>query len=153
MLGVGGRPFTVSLVAKEVMNLGTFSPSRNVLIHELAHVWQAQHSDDPTLFMRNSVQGQGSALVANEAVALLDPIVKSHPDFPTNFPFSPYAYLPKKPFSAYGAEQIANQVEHGEAAIISHMASVAAGVPDADNNAGLQAPAGVEDRRAPGVVF
>lgn len=152
-VGLGGRPFTVSFLVGQVMNLGTFSPKRDDLIHELAHVWQAQHSDVDTRFMGNSIQGQASALAGNEAVALIDPTVKSHPDFPTNFPFSPYAYVRGKPFKGYGAEQIANQVEHGEPAIISHMASVSAGVVDPDNVAGLTAPAGIEDRRAPGVIY
>ena len=38
-----------------------------------------------------------------------------------------YAHIRGKPFNAYAAEQIANQVEQDVAAIVAHVASVAAG--------------------------
>ena len=63
----------------------------------------------------------------------------------------PYCYVPGKPFSEYGAEQIAQQVENGEAAIISHVSSASAGSFDFDNILSLAVPHW-ETRWAPGVT-
>ena len=57
-----------------------------------------------------------------------------------------------KPFSNYGAEQIANQIEHGESGIISHAASVVAGLRDSDNELSWRIPL-VEIRRLSDVMF
>ena len=128
--GINNLPFTVGVPAipffpaKQIMNLGTFTPARKLLIHELTHVWQSQHHPDVTAFMSNSVDGQALAVAANEAAALLAPATRGHDDFPIHFPFSTYAYVPGKPFGEYGAEQIANSVEHGETPIVSHVAGV-----------------------------
>lgn len=150
--GLGGLPFTIASFGIQVMNLGTFGPSRNLLIHELSHVWQSQHSSPGTAFMKNSVEGQALAVVRNKAAALFDPTLKTNADYPLHFPYSTYAYLPGKPFSDYGAEQIANQIEHGVSSIVSHAASVVPGARDSDNELSLRTPL-VEDRRLPGVMF
>jgi hypothetical protein len=155
--GLGGLPFTMAINTTfipglpsgfiQVMNCGTLTPSTTLLIHELTHVWQSQHATSPTQFMGNSVAGQAAALAAN-----LSSGASSHSDFPTHFPFSTYAFLPGSPFGDYAAEQIANQVEHGITAIVSHVSGVAAGAVDADNNTSLATPR-IEDRRLPGVIF
>jgi hypothetical protein len=150
--GLGNRPFTVTFLRGELMNMGTFTPATNDLIHELAHVWQSQHSSDATLFMRSSVAAQAKAVAANGAAAALHPSVVRHRDFPENFPFSSYAYRPGAVFTSYGAEQIANQVEHGEAPIVAHVRGATTGV-DADNMTSLNSGASFDDRRAPGVIY
>jgi hypothetical protein len=164
LTGAGNRPFTVAIPVPttvalllglsgtiQVMNCGTLTPSNKLLIHELAHVWQSQHHATPTQFMVNSVGSQGLAVAANQAVALVDATVKTNSDFPTFFPTSSYAYSPGKAFGDYGAEQIANQVEHGVAAIVSHVAGVAMNAVDADNTTSL-ATFRIDDVRKPGVV-
>jgi hypothetical protein len=159
--GVGNLPFTIAINIDfassaitglpvgpvVVMNCGTLAPRRDLLIHESAHAWQSQHHQNPQRFMGNSVEGQAMALAVNTASA---PI--SNADFPLHFPFSTYAAVPGSPFTSYGAEQIANQVEHGVAAIVSHVSSVPAGARDAANETSL-ATARVGDRRTPGVIF
>lgn len=164
LTGAGNRPFTVAIPVPtavalltglagtiQVMNCGSLTPSNKLLIHELAHVWQSQHHAAPTQFMVNSVGSQGLAVAANQAVALIDSSVKSNADFPTFYPSSSYAYEPGKAFGDYGAEQIANQVEHGVAAIVSHVAGVAMNAVDAKNTTSL-ATFRIDDVRRAGVV-
>jgi hypothetical protein len=79
--------------------------------------------------MKNSIASQAAAAVAGA---------------------SAYCYVPGKPFWNYGAEQIAEQVENGEAPIISHIASVAAGAVDPLNTLSLTIPHW-EKKGAPGV--
>jgi peptidoglycan hydrolase-like protein with peptidoglycan-binding domain len=144
-LGLGGLPFTVALNLNSlvpivnpipvativILNVGTFTPSADLLIHELTHAWQSQHALNPYAFMTNSALSQGlAAAVGGNASA--------------------YAYLPGKSFQEYAAEQIAQQVEEGESAIIAHVASVAAWVPDARNMVSLTVPR-YEILGAPGV--
>jgi hypothetical protein len=158
-LGLGNLPFTAStpIIGRQIMNLGpaafVSTPDIDTLIHELAHVWQSQHNDNPTTFMNASIDGQAAAVAANLATALIDPSVKANSDFPTHFPFSTYAYVRGKPFSEYGAEQIANQVEHREPPIVAHVRSVASGALDSDNRKSLAGSGRIEDRRIPGVIF
>lgn len=151
--GISNRPFTISFYLGEVMNMGTFTPTTTTLIHELAHCWQSQHSADETLFMRSSVGAQAAAVTANLAVAALRPSVTSHKDFPDNYPMSAYAYRPSagRSFGSYGAEQIANAVEHGDATIVAHV-KAASGV-DGDNMTSLNFGESFDDRRDPGVVY
>jgi hypothetical protein len=133
--GISGRPFTtVGPSGIVIINVGSAaftSPGSNprLLIHEMAHVWQSQHHSNPAQFMVNSVESQAIAPIWGG---------------------DPYCYIPGKPFSSYAAEQIAESVENGEAAIIAHMAGVAAGATDADNVKGLSSP-NWEKRGAPGV--
>jgi hypothetical protein len=170
--GAQNRPFTAAIPVPasisnsfgipsgivQVMNLGASAaaPSRDLLIHELTHVWQSQHATNKMKFMKNSLACQGAAIAANvaevaAALANLDlakaNAIKSHKDFPGFFPFSSYAYVKGNPFNTYAAEQIANQVEHGISAIVTHVAAAAAGAVDADNDTSLTNDTNIEDVR------
>ena len=137
-LGGGGRPFTTYVpIVGTVINAGpalykTPGSSPSLLTHELAHCWQSQHHSDPTQFMLNSLASQAAAEAIGGGA-------------------SAYCYVPGKPFSQYGAEQIAQQVENGVSAIISHISSVSAGAIDAANIASLSVPRW-ETRGSPGVT-
>jgi len=162
--GVSGRAFTVVAGPLLVINCGTFSPPNSTLIHELTHVWQSQHHSDAAEFMRNSVRSQALAVAENEALALVDPTLKTNPKFPSQFPRSPYACITGRPFSEYSAEQIAKQVERNFGAapgtpiatatdpIVSHIKGVARVAVDADNVTGLKT-ARTEDKRTAGALF
>ncbi len=141
-LGFGGRPFTVYMpismpplaFGATVINIGPgpyASPGsdRDTLIHELAHCWQSQHHSNPYQFMINSVASQAAAGATGG---------------------DSYCYIPGKWFGMYGAEQIAEQIENGEAPIIAHVSSKSPGVPDAANMIGLAVPRW-EKRGSPGV--
>jgi hypothetical protein len=129
--GASGRPFTTyvpsplpGIDGATIINVGTglySSPgsNRDLLIHELAHSWQSQHHTSHAQFMVNSVESQALAAATGG---------------------SAYCYVPGKWFGKYGAEQIAEQVENGEAAIVSHVSSISAGVPDPSNIASLAVP-------------
>src|SRR5437764_453639 len=82
---------------------------------------------NPTAYMANAVASQGAAVAANGAELLIDPTIKTNKNFPVNFPFSAYACIPGDPFDHYGAEQIANQVEHGIGSIVAHVRAAAPG--------------------------
>lgn len=134
-VGGKGRPYTVAApFAGQFINIGpaaykTPGSNPSLLIHESTHCWQAQHHPDPTAFMANSIASQGAAYAAGGDA---------------------YCYIPGKPFGDYGAEQIAEQVENGEAPIITHVSSVAAGATDSENVRSLNLPRW-EKRGAPGV--
>ena len=140
-VGGGGRPFTTYVPSPipgidggTVINIGpsaynTPGSDRNLLIHELAHSWQSQHHPNPAQFMVNSIASQAAAEVAGA---------------------SAYCYVPGKAFGLYGAEQIAQQVERGESAIVSEVASVSPGMPHAGNLISLAVPRW-ETRGDPGV--
>ena len=142
----------------QVMNLGSrfAAPGRDLLIHELTHVWQSQHATSKVKFMANSLACQGAAIAANLAAvadALADfdlakaKAIRSNADFPGFYPFSAYAHIRGKPFNAYAAEQIANQVEHGVGPIVAHVAGVATGAIDPDNDKSLTNDTNSEDVR------
>jgi len=158
--GAQNRPFTVAVPATlltpavQLMNLGTFSPTTDLLIHELTHVWQSQHHSSATQFITNAAASQVAAAAANKLVAVSDPTVTSNKDFPLQYPFSAYAYLMSagKKFTDFAAEQIANAVENGESTIVSHVKGVAKGAVDADNVTSL-ATVRIGDRRVFGTVF
>lgn len=139
--GAGGRPFTLATpntilgASRQIMNLGP-SPSKDTIIHELAHVWQSQHASDATQYMVNSVESQALAEATNRLMKVTT--------------FSAYAYRPGKKFSEYAAEQIAEQVENGETAIVAHVKSIAPGKVDPENDTGLKTPR-IEDKSAAGV--
>ncbi|MFZ0295699.1 MAG: peptidoglycan-binding domain-containing protein [Candidatus Sulfotelmatobacter sp.] len=143
--GIGNRAFTLAVpgtvltAAQQIMNVGPPSPGpfyHDTIVHELAHVWQSQHATSPTQYMVNAVESQGLAEAANRLLK-----VKS---------FSAYGYRPGKKFSEYAAEQIAEQCENGETAIIAHMVAIAPGKVDPDNDVGLST-ARLEDTSLPGV--
>jgi hypothetical protein len=152
--GVENRPFTLAFALPAILSLelgvssvylincGTFNPRTPLLIHELTHVWQSQHHLNPFQYIQNSLDSQAQAISFNLVVGSTDP----------RFPFSPYAYVPGKAFSEYAAEQIAKQVERGEAAIVQHVANVAAFAEDTDNETGL-ATARCENKTVAGVQF
>ncbi|MDN5794386.1 MAG: DUF4157 domain-containing protein [Intrasporangium sp.] len=133
--GVHGRGFTtVAPLGFVVINVGPGlygSPGsdRDLIVHELGHVWQSQHHPNPAQFMVNSVASQAAASVAGG---------------------DPYCYVAGKPFGLYAAEQVAESAENGEPAIVSHMSSVPAGLPDPANIVSLGIPRW-ETRGAPGV--
>lgn len=134
--GQGDRAFVVAVPdlfgpgAQQFMNLGP-AFSQETFIHELTHVWQSQHHSSSTAYIVNCV---GSQKVA-EALGGGN---------------SAYAYIPGKPFSEYGGEQIAQQVMRGEAPIIAHVKSVAARVVDPENVTGMKVFR-FEDSTKPGV--
>jgi peptidoglycan hydrolase-like protein with peptidoglycan-binding domain len=146
-LGVDGRPFTVATgvpnptqhPAIQVVNWGP-GPSTSTMIHEMTHVWQSQHHPDPTRFMAIAVANQAQAAAAQAAASAIG--LKTD--------FSAYAYVPGRRFGSYGAEQIAQQVEEGEARIIRDVNSaVGAFVGNIDSlKTGL---GGFEDLLKPGV--
>jgi hypothetical protein len=140
--GLGGRPFTVavpinppSIPAVCIVNAGTLSPSRDLLIHELTHVWQSQHSIEPTKFMVNSMASQA---VADELLSAF------------GVDASAYYYRPGKRFASYGAEQIACQVEGGAASIVAEVASTSPMMPSLSNELSLSIAHW--EARGPGVV-
>ena len=138
--GLGGRAFVLTIAnpfgnAVQIMNVGV-SPSRNTLIHELAHVWQSQHHSSSTRYMLNAVESQALAEAAN----LLRRVTS----------FSAYGYVPGRPFGEYASEQVAQQVMRGEASIVAHVRSVGARVVDPENVASLST-ARIEDTSLPGV--
>ncbi len=141
-VGGGGRPFTLYVPSPipfvsgaTVINIGpsayaTPGSNRGLLIHELAHSWQSQHHPNPAQYMVSSLASQAAAAaVGGDA----------------------YCFVPGKWFGLYGAEQIANQVEKGVPAIVSHVSSVGADAPDLANIASLAVPHW-EKSGEPGVV-
>jgi peptidoglycan hydrolase-like protein with peptidoglycan-binding domain len=150
--GAGNRPFTVGIPGTSgqgptvILNMGTLQPFGDDLVHELAHAWHAQHHMLVVNFMDNSIKSQAAALAINAPIGLFDATVRAHKKFPSLYPYSPYAYEPGKAFGDYGAEQIAQQVQHNVSAIVNHVKSVTAGKHDASNATSLSTPR-IEDRR------
>jgi hypothetical protein len=136
-VGGGGRQYTVAGpygIGGQVINIGpsaykTPGSDPSLLIHESTHCWQSQHHSSATAFMTNSLASQAAAAAAGGDA---------------------YCYIPGKSFGSYGAEQIAQQVQRGEAPIISHISSVSKGAIDPENVLGLSLPHW-EKRGAPGV--
>jgi hypothetical protein len=136
-LGMSGRPFTVAVPTGAgsfvIMNIGstaacwaTHRPA--LLIHELVHAWQSQHHPDATGFMTNSVRCQAQAILAVPAAKAAAGAVAARAAIGRGVigpaalaaaaraaaateDVSAYAYVPGKPFGAYAAEQIAQQIE------------------------------------------
>ena len=140
--GLGGRAFVVGvpvlppLQSLQIMNLGPEPVPLSWLIHELAHVWQSQHHPEATAFMINAVASQALEEAANKAAGVTT--------------FSAYAYRPGKAFVEYAAEQIAQQVENGEAAIVAHVRSIPPRIVDPFNVVSLIVPR-IENTASPGV--
>jgi len=142
-LGGGGRPFTTYVPSPipgfsggTVINIGpsaydTPGSDPDLLIHELAHSWQSQHHPSPAQFMVNSLESQALAAAVGGGA-------------------SAYCYVPGKWFGLYGAEQIAQQVENGESAIVSEVSSASAGSTHLGNVTSLAAPH-YEVKGGPGV--
>ena len=185
--GVSGRAFTVAVPtargAMVVILMGSttrcFAASphhASNLVHELVHAWQSQHHPDPVAFMSNSAACQARALAATPtakaaAAALAVARAGAASVFDTRRllaiaaeaarreAVSAYAYAPGKPFGAYAAEQIAQQVEHAHRRIGRPTPGVAAVVGAAAPHAVVAenvASLGVisfHTRSTPGVVF
>ena len=126
-LGGAGRPFTVFVQLPliggvVVLNCGPgFSGTANpdLFIHELTHAWQSQHHPNPFQFMVNSAASQALAAVTGKDA---------------------YKYTAGKSFGLYAAEQIAEQVEDGIAAVRAHISSASMGMPDLGNILSLSIP-------------
>ncbi|MCZ2153002.1 MAG: hypothetical protein LC114_03705, partial [Bryobacterales bacterium] len=153
--GLNNRAFTVAIgvgrMAIQVMNCGTFFPAPNTLIHELAHVWQSQHSFNPKRYMTAAVLCQAAAAKANLSAASSDPSAAVHEDHPVDYPFSAYAFIPKTRLGLYGAEQMARACEKGDKGIRAYVSSVPANTVDPENEASLNLCT-YADRRAKGVI-
>ena len=155
--GAGNRPFTIAApntdgTFVQIMNLGP-RPSNNTLIHELMHCWQSQHASLKAQFIASALGCQGAAVTRNELVAIVEPGVRTHkdsngdPDFPAQFPFSAYAYLPGSDLDAYGAEQAANAVEQGETIVRGTVKGAPVNSVVGKNATSLGRLAACEDRR------
>ena len=101
---ISGPPYTF-------LNVGTYNPPQSTLIHELAHAWQAQHSDYATDYMKTAAVCEG--ICASIRFFGID--------------CSPYFYRLGKPFDDCGVEQMAQQVEHGVPAILNKVRAASAG--------------------------
>ena len=137
--GLGGRPFTAAVsvlgpIHFVVINAGSFSPSRSLLIHELTHAWQSQHSISPKQFMINSATSQG---LADELLSRF------------GIDASAYYYRPGKSFGSYAAEQIACQVESGVPSAVASL-SARPHLPFLPNELSLSVPRW--EVRGPGVT-
>lgn len=154
--GAGGRPFTMAFPDSnqivQILNVGSFNPGRNLLIHELCHAWQSQHHTDQFKFMKNSVACQADAVAANSVEVAFDPDVLLHHEHPVQFPFSAYAYHSGKSLSSYAAEQMANAVEHGDSKLVAHVKSVAMNTVDGQNVSALEL-VNTGDRREVGIKY
>lgn len=156
--GAQGRPFTATVVINfppgitkrvNVMNLGT-SYREDTIVHELTHVWQSQHHYDPLQYMRSCIACQAWALYKNQDLLKTapKPAVISHRDFPVDFPYSAYAYEidTKLPFSHYGGEQIAQQVQNGIEKIVKIVKGATVNTIVSDNVNSLTNMASVANR-------
>ncbi len=133
--GAQNRPFTVAFFDGaqnvQIMNLGTFTPGTQLLIHELAHVWQSQHHSDMFQFMRNAVASQAQALAGNMGEIVHDVNIRKHEEYPVNYPYSAYCYAPGGPFSVYAAEQMAQECELEPSGIVrTHCKTIAMNAVD-----------------------
>ena len=165
-LGLQDRPFTVATMAPpftiaslpfggfiQIINGGP-NPSRDTIIHEMGHVWQSQHHIHGGAYLVNCIRCQAAALEANLAIGAVDPSVTNRKkfDWPGNYPISAYGYRPGAAFESYGGEQIAEQIEKGENAILARIVSVPAGLTDGANvRSLLPTHIRTEDLRASGV--
>jgi hypothetical protein len=152
--GLGGRSFTMAFPGDnetvQIMNLGTDTPGRNLLIHELAHVWQSQHHSNKYRFMANAVDSMKEAMKASVLAVPNDPMVSLNHNFPAFYPYDAYAYNPSATFASLAAEQMANAIEHGEPGIVGHVRGVTLNTVDPACVSALS-KAGYGDRRVPGV--
>jgi hypothetical protein len=154
--GAQNRPFTIAFPdtnqTVQIMNCGTFSPTDRTLIHESMHVWQSQHHADKYAFMKAAVACQAAAAAKNAKEAFVDPDVILHGEWPVQFPFSAYAYLSGSDLDAYGAEQAANAVEHGNSTVCATVKAASKNTVVAKNTTSLGLTS-FGDRRTPKIVF
>ncbi len=112
--GSNNRAFVVAaslpgLGKVQVVNIGT-SFTDHTLVHEFGHVWQSQHHSSPTQYMVNAIASQALEALSNDAIGA---------DV-----FSAYAYVPGRPFSEYGAEQMAQAAANGDKDVVKHVQSI-----------------------------
>ena len=164
LLGAGNRPFTVAAPDPtnggfvQVMNLGA-TPSTPDLIHELMHCWQSQHASNPLAFIAAALGCQATAVARSGLASVLDPAVKTHTDsagnidYPIQYPYSAYAYLPGSDLDSYGAEQAANAVEHGDTTVCATVKAAAANTVIGKNSTSLGLLTAAGDRRVSGMIY
>lgn len=159
--GAQNRPFTATVVINfppgiarriNVMNLGTNYKDKT-LVHELTHVWQSQHHPNSMQYMRSCIGCQAWAVYRNQDNAKISPSVIANRDFPQDYPFSAYAYETDKsvPFSHYGGEQIAQQVENNVEKIVKVVKAAAPNAVVSENVDSLQNMRSVANRLDKGV--
>ena len=137
-IGLDNRAFVVAVSPGlgrfiQIVNIGGGVPDHR-LVHEFGHVWQSQHHGNPTIFMGNSIHSRALANLTNKAFGTIS--------------YSAYAWVPGRPFSSYGAEQIAQAASNGDGAVITHMRGVPANATDSELT--LTIPR-IEDWMKPGV--
>lgn len=164
LTGAGGRPFTVAAPDPDgsgfvqIMNLGP-APDDATVIHELMHCWQSQHSPNPLQFMASAAANQGAAVARSGLAGLVDSSVKSHvdgngnSDYPTQYPYSAYAYMPGSDLDAYGAEQAANAVEHKDPTVLATVKGTAKNTVSGANLTSLGMLTACGDRRIAGMIY
>jgi hypothetical protein len=154
--GAQNRPFTIAFPdtnqTVQIINAGSFNPSDRTLIHEMMHVWQSQHHTDKFAFMKAAVKCQAAAAAENAKEAFKDPDVLLHHEWPVQYPFSAYAYLTGSDLDAFGAEQAANAVEHGNSTVCITVKAAAKNTVVAKNVTSLTLTQ-FGDRRTPKIVF
>jgi len=154
--GAQGRPFTIAFPDSnqtvQIINAGSFTPSDRTLIHEMMHVWQSQHHTDKAAFMKAAVKCQAAAALANGKAAVSDPDIILNGEWPIQFPFSAYAYMTGSDLDAYGAEQAANAVEHGNSTVCATVKAAAKNTVVAKNTTSLTLTQ-FGDRRTPRITF
>ncbi|MCA9126618.1 MAG: peptidoglycan-binding protein [Planctomycetales bacterium] len=154
--GAQGRPFTVAFPDNnqtvQIINAGSFTPKDRTLIHEMMHVWQSQHHADKYAFMSAAVKCQAAAAAANAKEALIDTDVLLHHEWPVQYPFSAYAYSTGSDLDAYGAEQAANAVEHGNSTVCMTVKAAAMNSVSTKNTTSLGLTQ-YGDRRTPKITF
>lgn len=157
LLGAGNRPFTVAAPDPnggfvQVMNLGA-APKNNDLIHELMHCWQSQHASIPVSFIAAALGCQGTAVAKSKAAGFFDSSLAAKADYPSQYPFSAYGYLPGSDLDQYGAEQAANAVEHGDPTVIATVKAAALNTVVGMNSTSLGLFTACGDRRDPAIVY
>jgi hypothetical protein len=164
--GFGGSYFTIAIpvngITYVVIMMGdvcSWAPNpalpnngmsrTKILIHELTHAWQSQHhGSNPQAYMVNSVSCQAAA-AALQGLSAYTPV----PIYA-----SAYAYVPDKPFTTYGVEQIAQQVEdnfsgrRSNPIIMKEIISVGPHVRSRPNEISSEV-IGFEERSTPGVIW
>ncbi|HWB04425.1 MAG TPA: peptidoglycan-binding domain-containing protein [Verrucomicrobiales bacterium] len=154
--GAQNRPFTMAFPdtnqTVQIINCGTFNPKDTTLIHEMMHVWQSQHHADKYAFMKAAVACQAAAAGKNATEVVSDPDVMLHHEWPIQYPYSAYAYLTGSDLDAYGAEQAANAVEHGNSTVCMTVKAAAKNSVNAKNTTSLSLTR-YGDRRTPKITF
>jgi hypothetical protein len=154
--GAQGRPFTMAFPdtnqTVQIINAGSFTPSDRTLIHEMMHVWQSQHHADKFAFMKAAVKCQAAAAAENAKEVFKDPDVILNGDWPVQFPFSAYAFSTGSDLDAYGAEQAANAVEHGNSTVCITVKAAAKNTVSTKNVTSLTLTQ-FGDRRTPRITF